>query len=45
MSSETGTLIKHLVEQARLGDSYTRTEILKRVDKLIDFYIKERSAE
>ena len=44
MTNTTADLIAKLTEQARLADSYTRTEILKRVDVLIKLYEQERLA-
>lgn len=41
----TAKLIAALVNSAASADTFTRQEILNRVDKLIDFYIKERMIE
>jgi hypothetical protein len=43
MTNATADLIAKTIEQARLCDNSTRwSDILKRVDVLIDLYIKER---
>jgi len=41
--NSTAKLIAELVAIAERGDSYTRDIIMKRVDVLIDLYIKEQS--
>ena len=43
--TSTAKLIAHMIEQARLGDSYTRSVIMERVDRLITLYEKEREDE